>query len=46
MNVDFELVEHGGVNIEEEGNAPMEDDDPKVENTIEDVSIGVQLIMC
>ena len=40
MNVDFELVEHGGMNIKVEGNSPMEEDDPKVENTIEDVGIG------
>ena len=39
--IDFEPVIHGGVNIEVEGNSPMEEDDPKVENTIEDVGIGV-----
>ena len=32
VNVDFQLVE---------GNAPMKEHDPKEENTIEDVSIGV-----
>jgi hypothetical protein len=40
VNADFQLVEHGGVNIEAEGKAPMEEDDPEVENTIEDVGIG------
>ena len=34
-------MEHGGVNIEVEGNAPMEKYDSEVENTIEDVGIGV-----
>ena len=38
--MDFKLVEHGGVNIEAEGNAPMEEDDHEVETTIEDVHIG------
>ena len=40
VNVDIELVEQGGVNIEAKCNALMEEDDPKVENTIEDVGIG------
>ena len=38
--MDFEQVEHGVVNIEGEGNAPMEEDDPKVENIIKEVGIG------
>ena len=41
VNMDFQLVEHGGVNIELEGNAPMEEDDPKEKKIIEDVGIGV-----
>lgn len=40
VNVDFELVVHGGVNIKAEGNALMEEDDPKAKNTIEDVGIS------
>ena len=40
MNVGFKLVEHGGVNIKEEGNALMEEDHPKAENTIANVGIG------
>ena len=39
-NVDFQMREHGGVNIEVEGNALMEDDDPEAKNTIADVGIG------
>ena len=39
VNVNFELVEHGGVSIKAEDNSPMEEDDPEVENTIEDVGI-------
>ena len=33
-------MEHGGFNIKEEGNALMQEDDPKIENTIVDVDIG------
>ena len=40
MNVDFQLEEHGGVNIQGEDNAPMEEDDPVAENTIEDDGIA------
>ena len=40
VHVGFELVEHGGVNIKEEGNALMEDNDLEVEKTIADVGIG------
>ena len=39
-NVDFKLMECGDVNIKVEGNYPMEEDDPKAENTIEDFGIG------
>ena len=34
VNVDFKLEEHGGVNIQVGDNAPMEEDDLVVENTI------------
>ena len=41
MNVDFQLEEHGGVNIQAKDNAPVEEDDPITDNTIEDDSIGI-----
>ena len=39
--MDFLLEEHGGVNIQVEDNTPMEEDDPMIENTIEDDGISV-----
>lgn len=39
--MDFQVEEHGGVNIQAEDNAPMEEDDPIVDHTIEDYSIRV-----
>lgn len=33
VNVDLKLVGHGGVNIEAEGNSPMEEDDLEAKST-------------
>ena len=40
LNVDFLLEEHGGVNIQVEDNAPMEEDDNVPEDMIEEDGIG------
>ena len=40
VNVNFELVEHGAMNIEVEGNPPMEKNNHEIESTIQDVGIG------
>ena len=40
MNVDFQLEEHGGVNIQAEDNTPMEEDDNVPEDMIEEDGIG------
>lgn len=41
VNVDFKLVEHGGVNIKEEDNVVMEEYDLEAKNIIVDVGICV-----
>ena len=40
MNVDFQLEEHGGVNIQAKDNTPMEEDDNVPEDIIEEDGIG------
>ena len=40
MNGDFQLEEHGGVNIQVEDNTPIEEDDNGPENIIEEDAIG------
>ena len=40
MNVDFQLEEYGGVNIQAEDNTPIEEDDSVPEDMIEENGIG------